>query len=194
MENALRKNHGLTMADISLSALCLLIFDVASTGAGRYVSLGWLSPRIVLALVAVLTALPVFVKDLKNQVRNPFNYLIAAFWLYLAAETIVGLHSGNNLAVLKSDLMGFAWLVLIPVFFVILKEPERRRFALRAALAGASLQAAVCVVFNILFAGIAPEVLPDFVEGVWAGGWGTVLAVEYNAVRIFCRSSLYLVA
>ena len=194
MENSSRKRHALTAADISLTAFCLLIFDVASTGAGRYLTLGWLSPRILLAAVAVLTALPSLFRDLKNQLKNPVNYLIAAFWLYLIAEAARGIANGNNMAVLKSDLMGFAWLFLLPFFFVLLRDPERRRHIFRAAVAGASLQAALCVLCNIVFAGVVPEVLPDFVEGVWAGGWGTILAVEYNAVRIFCRSSLYLIA
>ena len=181
------------LTQISRILLCLLLFDVACTGSGRYISVGWFSPRIVLALFMVLTGLPALIRDFRTQLKNPVNYMILGFWLYLGAEAYVGMQNGNNMAVLKSDLMGFAWLGLIPFMSMLLREELWMKRALSAIVIGASVQAALCVIFNIVFAAIAPQALPDFVEGIWAAGWGTILAVEYNAVRVFCRSCMMIV-
>ena len=175
-----------------LMALCLLVFDIASTGSGRYLTIGWLSPRIVLAAVCFLCALPLFLTDIRRQIRNPLYCFLLAFLIWTAFEAVRGYQAGNNFEVWKGDIKGFAWLALFPLAEVLVRDKKDRRKLTNFALAGAGVQVGLCVLFNILFAGIVPDALPSFVERIWEATWGTILACEYNAVRIFCRSSLYM--
>ena len=50
------KRYGLLFA-------CLLFFDLACTGSGRYLALGWFSPRILLVLLTLGCSLPLFFLD-----------------------------------------------------------------------------------------------------------------------------------
>lgn len=172
--------------------LCLLLFDIACAGAGHYIQAGWFSPRIVLTLLTLACGLPLYFRDLKNQIRKPLFLLLAALFVYLAMEAFRGRLNGNHAGVWASDIMGFAWLGLIPLMQVLARDKEDLRRVVNFGLAGATFQAALCLIFNIVFAGIAPGALPDFVEWIWEIQWGTLLPVEYNAVRIFCRSSMYM--
>ncbi|MBO4837754.1 MAG: O-antigen ligase family protein [Lachnospiraceae bacterium] len=176
-----------------LICLCLLFFDIASTGAGHYVTAGWFSPRIVLTLLVLGCGLPLYCRDLKNQVRKPLFLLLLALFVYLAMEAFRGRVNGNHAGVWASDIMGFAWLGLIPLIQVLVRDKDDLWRVISFGLAGATFQAVLCVLFNIIFAGVAPDALPGFVEWIWDIQWGTLLPVEYNAVRIFCRSSMYMV-
>ena len=56
--------------------LCLFFFDCACTGSGRYVTVGPLTPRILLAgLIMLCAAVPFFV-NIEKQIKNPVNWLI----------------------------------------------------------------------------------------------------------------------
>lgn len=177
---------------LGLLFFCLLLFDIASSGAGKYLGLGWFSPRIVLTILTVCCGLPLYFKDFRNQIKKPLFILLFALLIYLAMEALRGLLNQNPGQVLKADIMGFAWLGLIPLSQALVKSREDLRRLINFGIAGASFQAALCLLFNILFARIIPRALPSFVEWIWEIQWGTILQVEYNAVRIFCRSSMYL--
>ena len=179
------KRYGLLFA-------CLLFFDLACTGSGRYLALGWFSPRILLVLLTLGSSLPLFFLDIRRQLKNPVNYMILLFLIWTAFEAVRGRQAGNNPLVWADDIKGFAWLGLIPLLQVLITDRLDLKKLLGFIIAGASVQAACIVIFNIFFAGIAPETLPTFVEYIWEAKWGTILACEYNAVRVFCRSSMYM--
>ena len=88
--------------------------------------------------------------------------------------------------------MGFAWLMLIPLFQVLIRDKKEIKSLLGFIIAGASLQAAVIVGFNLYFTLFDRAGVPAFWEQMVETGWGTILAVEYNAIRVFCRSSMYM--
>ena len=178
---------------MGLLFFCPLLFDIASMGAGKYLPLGWFSFRILLTILVLCCGLPLIFIRFRSLIRKPPSLLFLVLLVYLGMETLRGLLLDNSRAVLLSDVKGFAWLGLIPLLQVLIKDRSDLRRAVNFGLAGASFQAAVCVLFNILFAGLIPRSLPSFVEWIWKIQWGTILQVEYNAVRIFCRSSMYLV-
>ena len=181
------------LRQMGLLFFCLLIFDIASTGAGKYLPLGWFSPRILLSILCLICGLPLFFIRIREQLKKPLLILLFALLIYLAMEALRGLLQDNNRLVLRSDIMGFAWLGLIPLAWVLIKDRAELRRLINFGLAGATFQAALCLLFNILFSAVIPRSLPAFVEWIWEIQWGTILQVEYNAVRIFCRSSMYMV-
>ena len=172
--------------------LCLLTADIALSGAGRYITIGWFSPRILLTILTLICGLPLFLAEFKKHIKNPAVILLLIFYLYIAMEAVRGRAAGNPPPVWRSDLMGFAWMGLFPLTLGIIRSREDLQRVLRFLIAGASVQACLYFIFNIVFAGIAPQALPSFIERVWEAQWGSILHVEYNAVRTFGRSSLYM--
>ena len=62
--------------------LYLFLFDCAATGSGRYFTIGPLTPRIVLAVLIVLSAAVPFFSDIENQIRRPINWIVLIFMFY----------------------------------------------------------------------------------------------------------------
>ena len=174
--------------------LCLFFFDCACTGSGRYVTVGPLTPRILLAgLIMLCAAVPFFV-NIEKQIKNPVNWLILLFLFYMIFEVFRGQAFGNNQSVLATDVKGFIYLLLIPGMLALITEQKDVRHIVNAVLAGSSLQALFCVASNVFLSAIAPSFYEAFVEGIWSVNWGTILPCEYGAYRIFCKSSIYLIA
>lgn len=179
---------------IGLFCLCLFFFDCAATGSGRYFAVGPITPRIVLTGLIMLCAAPTFFSEIEKQIRNPLNWLVMIFLCYMVFEAFRGQAFGNNAAVLRSDVKGFIYMLLIPGMLGLIREEKDVRLAVNAVLAGCLVQALVCVLSNVVLSGFAPSFYETYVEGIWAVNWGTILPCEYGAYRVFCKSSIYLVA
>lgn len=174
--------------------LCLFFFDCAASGSGRYLTIGPLTPRIVLTGIIMLCAAPSFFRKIDKQIKNPLNWLVMAFLCYMVFEAFRGQAFGNNAAVMSSDVKGFIYMLLIPGMLGLLEEEKDVRQTVNAVLAGCFVQAFVCVMSNIILSGFAPSFYEAYVEGIWSINWGTILPCEYGAYRVFCKSSIYLVA
>lgn len=179
---------------IGMICLCLFLFDCAATGSGRYLTVGPLTPRIILAVLIVLAAAIPFFGSIERQIRNPVNWLVLIFMFYMIFEVFRGQAFGNNQSVLISDVKGFIYMLLIPSLPVIVTDNKRVRVAAEAVIAGCFVQALFCVASNVFLSGFAPDFYETYVEGIWAVNWGTILPCEYGAYRVFCKSSIYLAA
>ena len=174
--------------------LYLFLFDCAATGSGRYLTIGPLTPRIVLAVLIVLSAAVPFFSDIENQIRRPVNWIVLIFMFYMVFEAFRGQAFGNDQSVLISDVKGFIYMLLIPSLPVLVKEQKHLRFAANVVIAGCFVQAAFCIVSNALFSGLAPGFYEAFVQEPWTANWGIIMSARYNTYRIFCKSSIYLIA
>ncbi len=179
---------------IGLICLCLFFFDCACSGSGRWLTVGPFTPRILLAGAIMVFAAPSFFGDVEKQIRNPLNWLVMAFLCYMVFEAFRGQAFGNNPTVLRSDVKGFIYMMLIPAALALIRESRDVRMIVNAVLAGCLVQALICVLSNIVLSGFAPSFYEAYVEGIWKVNWGTVLPCEYGAYRVFCKSSIYLVA
>ncbi len=180
---------------LELARLCLLLLaaDVAASGSGRYLMIGPFSPRMLLGGLAFAFCLPAAVQDIRDELKNPFHYLVLSFVLWAAVKAVQGLRAGYNMTVWSSDVKGFAWLFLVPVFGIVFRTREDYHRLLSFTLAGASIQAVLSVGMNAVFAGISADLVETALKPVWGWYWGTILAVEYHAFRIFCRGCIYMV-
>lgn len=185
-------------ADIcrAIGRICLYLFllDCAATGAGRYLTIGPLTPRIALAGLIVLFASIPFFASIEKQIKNPVNWLVLIFLFYVIFEAFRGQTFGNDQDVLISDVKGFVYMLLIPSVPVLVNDKRSLRLAADAVIAGCFVQSAFCVVSNALFAGLAPGFYNAFLKQPWTEDWGMIINVRYDAFRIFCKSSIYLIA
>lgn len=178
-------------SQLSFGVLCLFLLECSITGGGRYWEAGPVSIRILLGGLAAVLALPEFFRHLGAYLKKPSIWLTLIFVAWLAFCAWLGIRSNNRMDVLITDVKGFMWLFLIPVFVAVVRSRDRLRTLLSWVLAGAVIQAALILAVN------AAVVLSDNPEPLcrWltAHSIGLVDIVSNKLVRVFFKSSPYMI-
>lgn len=179
-------------SQLSFGVLCLFLLECSITGGGRYWEVGPVSVRILLGgLAAVLAQMPELFRHLGAYLKKPSIWLTLIFVAWLAFCAWLGIRSNNRMDVLITDVKGFMWLFLIPVFVAVVRSRDRLRTLLSWVLAGAVIQAALILAVN------AAVVLSDNPEPLcrWltARSVGLVDIVSNKLVRVFFKSSPYMI-
>ena len=176
---------------LSFGVLCLFLLECSITGGGRYWEVGPVSVRILLGGLAAVLALPELFRHLGAYLKKPVIWLTLIFVAWLAFCAWLGIRSNNRMDVLITDVKGFMWLFLIPVFVAVVRSRDRLRTLLSWVLAGAVIQAALILAVN------AAVVLSDNPERLcrWltARSVGLVDIVSNKLVRVFFKSSPYMI-
>lgn len=178
-------------SQLSFGVLCLFLLECSITGGGRYWEVGPVSVRILLGGLAAVLALPELFRHLGAYLKKPSIWLTLIFVAWLAFCAWLGIRSNNRMDVLITDVKGFMWLFLIPVFVAVVRSRDRLRILLSWVLAGAVIQAALILAVN------AAVVLSDNPEPLcrWltARSVGLVDIVSNKLVRVFFKSSPYMI-
>lgn len=178
-------------SQLSFGVLCLFLLECSITGGGRYWEVGPVSVRILLGALAAVLALPELFRHLGAYLKKPSIWLTLIFVAWLAFCAWLGIRSNNRMDVLITDVKGFMWLFLIPVFVAVVRSRDRLRTLLSWVLAGAVIQAALILAVN------AAVVLSDNPEPLcrWltAHSIGLVDIVSNKLVRVFFKSSPYMI-
>lgn len=178
-------------SQLSFGVLCLFLLECSITGGGRYWEVGPVSVRILLGGLAAVLALPELFQHLGAYLKKPSIWLTLIFVAWLAFCAWLGIRSNNRMDVLITDVKGFMWLFLIPVFVAVVRSRDRLRTLLSWVLAGAVIQAALILAVN------AAVVLSDNPEPLcrWltARSVGLVDIVSNKLVRVFFKSSPYMI-
>ena len=178
-------------SQLSFGVLCLFLLECSITGGGRYWEAGPVSIRILLGGLAAVLALPELLRNLGAYLKKPSIWLTLIFVAWLAFCAWLGIRSNNRMDVLITDVKGFMWLFLIPVFVAVVRSRDRLRTLLSWVLAGAVIQAALILAVN------AAVVLSDNPEPLcrWltAHSIGLVDFVSNKLVRVFFKSSPYMI-
>lgn len=178
-------------SQLSFGVLCLFLLECSITGGGRYWEAGPVSVRILLGGLAAVLALPELFRHLGAYLKKPSIWLTLIFVAWLAFCAWLGIRSNNRMDVLITDVKGFMWLFLIPVFVAVVRSRDRLRTLLSWVLAGAVIQAALILAVN------AAVVLSDNPEPLcrWltARSIGLVDIVSNKLVRVFFKSSPYMI-
>lgn len=178
-------------SQLSFGVLCLFLLECSITGGGRYWEVGPVSVRILLGGLAAVLALPELFRHLGAYLKKPSIWLTLIFVAWLAFCAWLGIRSNNRMDVLITDVKGFMWLFLIPVFVAVVRSRDRLWILLSWVLAGAVIQAALILAVN------AAVVLSDNPEPLcrWltARSIGLVDIVSNKLVRVFFKSSPYMI-
>ena len=178
-------------SQLYFGVLCLFLLECSITGGGRYWEVGPVSVRILLGGLAAVLALPELFRHLGAYLKKPSIWLTLIFVAWLAFCAWLGIRSNNRMDVLITDVKGFMWLFLIPVFVAVVRSRDRLRTLLSWVLAGALIQAALILAVN------AAVVLSDNPEPLcrWltARSVGLVDIVSDKLVRVFFKSSPYMI-
>ena len=177
---------------LSFVCLCLFLFDCCIFGGGHYLHVGPITPRMLLGLSALLLSLPELCKNIKKYIKNPALLLTVAFVIYLLISAVRGYFAQNNMSVLISDLKGFFWLFLVPVFIATVQSKRKLYFLLDVIVAGATLQALYVLLVNIICV-LVPDGLMFFYDWMlYDSQMGFVNIISGTIFRIFMKSCPYM--
>ena len=178
----------------SLSFLLFVLFfiDCSFSGGGKYLAIGPVTFRMIVAVSAFILSIPKLLLNLKKYIKNPIFYMFFAFLLWLIFSAVTGLKAGNNMNVLMSDLKGFMWLFTVPGLVVTVSNKKRFECILSAIVAGAFIQAMIvlCIHFGCC---LLDEGIGYFYKPVFNLQIGTVNTISSTVFRIFMRSSPYMI-
>ena len=178
-------------SQLSFGVLCLFLLECSITGGGRYWEVGPVSVRILLGGLAAVLALPELFRHLGAYLKKPSIWLTLIFVAWLAFCAWLGIRSNNRMDVLITDVKGFMWLFLIPVFVAVVRSRDRLRTLLSWVLAGAVIQAALILAVN---AAVALSDNPEpLCRWLTARSIGLVDIVSNKLVRVFFKSSPYMI-
>ncbi len=176
---------------ISFVALCVFFFDCSLTGGGHYLSIGPLTPRMIFGFVALFAALPGIFKRFKTHILNPINLFVIIFAVYLAFCAVRGYLAGNRMDVLMSDIKGFMWLFLVPVFIATVNTAQRFKRITDVLLAGAFLQGCLVLIINTICI-VVPDGIKLFYDPLMDTLMGSVSNISGIIYRVFMKSSPYM--
>lgn len=177
---------------LAFLCLCAFLFDCSFAGGGHYLSIGPLTPRMLFALLALVFSVPKLLKGFRRYITNPILLLFAAFLIYLVICAVRGYLAGNRMNVLTSDLKGFAWLFLVPVFVASVDTRARFDKLLSCIMGGAVMLSCIVLAVNCVCSFVTEGVL-YFVEPFYRIQIGTVSNISYNIFRIFMNSCPYMI-
>ena len=110
---------------LSFVFLCALMADCCISGAGRILMIGPVSVRMLLFGLTILTAIPSMLRQCGSLVKNKILWVFAAWLLWLAVSTVIGIAKNNDRSVLITDLKGFAYFAILPAVMCLLSDRNR---------------------------------------------------------------------
>ena len=178
---------------ISFCFLCAYLFDCAWSGAGRWLMVGPVSIRMALLGLALLFSVPDLLLHLKKIFKNLYILLLLAFLVVLIVSAVRGVRNHTNMAILKSDLKGFSYYVMIPTLLVTVNSRQRLKTVMKAIVGGSMLQALMITAIFTNYAVLQSRIpinlqkLQDLRIFAFNPMGGTL-------IRVFAFSVLYLIA
>lgn len=137
---------------------CVLMADVCIFGAGKLVSVGPLSFRMILLGLTLLVSLPVILKNLLPMVKSKYTWFVAGFGVWLVVTTVIGILNHNRMSLLITDWKGFLYFAIFPAAICLIRDKQRAQTLTKVMMYAAgvmSLLHIACILCYLWF----PELL-----------------------------------
>jgi len=111
---------------VCFAALCVMVAYAILFATGDFSKwTGSISIWGVTLAVMLLSAVPSALKNIKQLLKNPFMWALAAYALWNVVCLIVGICSGNQMSNIIGDVASLVYFVLLPLLLCILNSKER---------------------------------------------------------------------
>lgn len=177
-----------------LISLYVFILECCVDGAGRLVSIGPVSLRMLLFAVAFVTTLPEVIRKFKSLCRIGYFHALGLFFAVLAVTAIYGLTRGNSGEFIRSDISSFLTLLLLPGAVAVLDSRERIAFAVGIVAWGSLSVALITCSIHVLSPFVPNSFianLSDFFAVTGSGGL-TLYSETWSLYRIYLKSQMFL--
>lgn len=106
---------------------CVLMADVCIFGAGKLISVGPLSFRMLLLALTLAVSLPVILKNFVPLIKSKYTWAVGGFCLWLIVSTVIGIRNQNDISLLIIDWKGFLYFALFPAAMCLVSSKQRAR-------------------------------------------------------------------
>ncbi|MCD7860195.1 MAG: O-antigen ligase family protein [Firmicutes bacterium] len=171
--------------------LCVLMADCCIFGSGRLIEFGSIGFRMALLFVPLLVSLPLMLSKLRGLLRSPFLWMLAAFALWLAVCTVMGIRNGNSRTILAADLKGFAYFALLPAALCILSS-RQRVYTLMRVMMYASLALALLHVAYLIVHLSSSSLYYSLYSAGLSSNFSRIGTITSKIPRLFFNSEMYL--
>ncbi|MGB4985175.1 MAG: O-antigen ligase family protein [Erysipelotrichaceae bacterium] len=175
--------------------LNVLFFDLALTGDGRFLMIGSLSFRIILLIIIIICSIPKIVINLKKIITNKFIIILMIFSGLLVFSTIIGIKQGNDINILKTDIKGFVYFILFPIFLVNIDSKDKLTRILKTILMSTIVQSLFILVTYLIYY-ISPNAyfaIYEFTSYMNGFNFYAPSIISTTLIRQFTFSSIYLI-
>lgn len=137
---------------------CVLMADVCIFGAGKLISVGPLSFRMIFLALTSLVCLPVIFKNFKALLKSKYTWVVGGFGIWLLLSTAIGIRNGNNTAMLITDWKGFLYFILFPSAICLVRSRQRAQTLTKVMMYSAGVMALVHILCILCYLWM-PELL-----------------------------------
>ena len=137
-------------SNLLMVLLCVLMADCAVFGAGRTIMIGSLGFRMVLVGITMLLSVPWLINKIPEFLKNRYLWILAAFAVWLAVETVIGIARGNTRAILASDLKGFTYFAMVLPILCVLNTRKRVEMLMKVIMYAVAVLAVVSIFLMFL--------------------------------------------
>ena len=110
---------------IAFVMFCVLMADVCIFGAGKLVSVGPLTFRMILLVLTGIVALPVMIKNFPYLAKNKYTWVVGGFGIWLILSAVLGIANQNKTHLIITDLKGFLYFALFPIAMCLARTRQR---------------------------------------------------------------------
>ena len=135
---------------LALGLFYVLMADVCIFGAGKLISVGPLSFRMMLLALTLAVSLPVMLKYLVPLLKSKYTWAIGGFCLWLVLATIIGLRNQNPRSLIITDWKGFLYFAIFPVALCLIRSKKRAETLAKVMMYAAAAMAVLhiaCILF-----------------------------------------------
>lgn len=126
---------------IGLYLLYVLMADVCIFGAGKVISVGPVSFRMLLLGAVLLVSIPVMWMNRKYLFLSKYTWVVGGFCLWLIVSFFIALSNGNDMRLIVTDLKGFLYFSLFPAALCLLRSRRRARSLAKVVMYAAAAMA-----------------------------------------------------
>ena len=148
---------------IALIMFYILMADVCIFGAGKLISVGSLSFRMILLGLTGLVALPVIIKNFSYLMKSKYTWVVGGFCVWLVFSTVLGVKNQNTTSLIISDLKGFCYFALFPIATCLIRTRHRAEVLSKVMMYSSAVMAImhiVCVIWYL----VSPESLTSYAD------------------------------
>lgn len=172
--------------------ILLFVAECTLGSSGRWLSIGPLSIRIILFIIAFALSLPCVIAKFKETFLNFTVISTLIFGVYFAISIVLGIKNGNNFGFIVADVTTFMSLALTPAFIAVMCNKKAIERAVNTIFYASGALSVVVVILHIVMA-FANKSFVAGVNGILneysLGGFANL---STGIQRIYLRSEIFL--
>lgn len=169
-------------------AIIMYILDIILLGSGNLIHIGGISTRILFFAIAILFCIPGMLKNFKHYVTNKYCISVGIFMMFVVAEFVYGIYSGNSRTIMSTDFKGFLNILIVYPMIYALDKKEKMESLIKimtGALMGVAVVALVLSFYMKFPEPIQKQVYSFFCGNKFCG----IASLNSNVTRIFFHTA-----